>query len=43
MYLTPKEEDKLEKRGKTDARGRIRALLDRGSPFLAIGQLAGMD
>jgi len=43
MILTQREEDKLVKRGKSDARNRIRQVLDRGSPFLAIGQLAGMD
>lgn len=43
MFLSAKEEDKLVKRGKNDARNRIRKVLDRGSPFLAIGQLAGYD
>ena len=37
MYLPQKEEDKIERRGKTSSRDRIRALMDRGSPFLAIG------
>ena len=43
MQLTEAEEEKLLKRGKVDARNRIRKLLDRGSPFLALGQLAGWD
>jgi len=43
MQLTRVEEDKLVKRKKYDARNRIRKLLDRGSPWLAIGQLAGFD
>jgi len=37
MQLTALEEDKLVKRKKFDARNRIRKLLDRGSPWLAIG------
>jgi len=43
MLLTAEEEAKLVKRGKFDARTRIRKLLDRGSPFMALGQLAGFD
>lgn len=43
MKISPTEEGKLVKRGKFDARDRIRKLLDRGSPFLALGQLAGFD
>ena len=37
MKISPVEEAKLKKRGKFDARERIRKLLDRGSPFLALG------
>lgn len=37
MKISPTEEGKLVKRGKFDARDRIRKLLDRGSPFLALG------
>ena len=33
----------MKKRGKFDARERIRQILDRGSPWLALGQLAGFD
>ena len=43
MHIDKKEEDKLAKRGKFSARDRIRKLLDKGSPFLALGQLAGWD
>lgn len=43
MKIPKRELEKLEKRGKNDARNRIRKLLDRGSPFLALGQLAGFD
>ncbi len=37
MKISAVEEAKLKKRGKFDARERIRKLLDRGSPFLALG------
>jgi 3-methylcrotonyl-CoA carboxylase beta subunit len=37
MQLTREEEGKLVKRKKFDARDRIRKLLDRGSPWLALG------
>lgn len=37
MQLTREEEAKLIKRKKMDARERIRKLLDRGSPWLALG------
>ncbi len=37
MQITPEEEKKLIKRGKFDARERIRRILDRGSPWLALG------
>jgi len=43
MQISPTEDAKLIKRKKFDARDRIRKLLDRGSPWLAIGQLAGFD
>ena len=43
MQLTREEEAKILKRKKMDARERIRKLLDRGSPWLALGQLAGFD
>lgn len=43
MKISAAEELKLVKRGKFNARDRIRKLLDRGSPFLALGQLAGFD
>jgi len=43
MQISAHETAKLVKRGKYDARERIRRLLDRGSPFLALGQLAGFD
>lgn len=37
MQLSREEEAKLIKRKKMDARERIRKLLDRGSPWLALG------
>lgn len=37
MKISKEEELKLIKRGKFDARDRIRKLIDRGSPFLALG------
>ena len=37
MQLSREEEAKLLKRKKMDARERIRKLLDRGSPWLALG------
>jgi len=37
MQITPEEVAKLKKRDKFDARDRIRKLLDRGSPWLALG------
>ena len=43
MQISAVEDAKLIKRGKFDARDRIRKLLDRGSPWLALGQLAGFD
>ena len=43
MRISREEQAKLIKRGKYAARDRIRRLLDRGSPFLAVGQLAGFD
>lgn len=43
MFLPVKEEEKNERRGKNSPRDRIRQLLDRGSPFLSIGSLAGWD
>ena len=43
MTVSQIEQQKLEKRDKFDARERIRRLLDAGSPWLAIGQLAGFD
>ena len=43
MQLTREEEAKLLKRNKYDARNRVRKLLDKGSPWLALGQLAGFD
>jgi len=43
MNITAEEDAKLLKRGKFGARERIRRLLDRGSPFMALGQLAGFD
>ena len=41
--ISPKEQGKLKERGKFTPRERINAILDRGSPFLEIGQLAGFD
>ena len=43
MQLTREEEQKLLKRKKLDARQRVRKILDKGSPWLALGQLAGFD
>lgn len=43
MQITEVEQGKLAKRKKFDARERIRRILDRGSPWLALGQLAGFD
>jgi len=43
MKISLKEADKLKERGKLTARERINQILDRGSPFLEIGQLAGYD
>ena len=43
MQLSREEEAKLAKRKKFDARSRVRKILDRGSPWLALGQLAGFD
>lgn len=43
MQLSRVEEDKLAQRKKFHAHDRIRKLLDRGSPWLALGQLAGFD
>ena len=37
MQLSREEEAKLLKRKKMDARERVRRLLDRGSPWLALG------
>ena len=37
MVISKVEEDKLAKRGKFGARDRIRKLLDKGSPWLALG------
>ena len=43
MQLSREEEQKLLKRKKLDARQRVRKILDKGSPWLALGQLAGFD
>ena len=43
MNISRREKKKLEQRDKFDARTRIRKLLDRGSPFMAIGALAGCE
>jgi len=43
MRLNAKEQEKLAKRGKKSPRERINSVVDRGSPFLEIGQLAGWD
>lgn len=43
MRLSLKEQEKLKLRGKKSPRDRINSVIDRGSPFLEIGQLAGWD
>ncbi len=43
MLTSQKEQEKLAQRGKKTPRGRINQIVDRGSPFLEIGQLAGYD
>lgn len=43
MKISLRETDKLKERGKLTARERINQIIDRGSPFLEIGQLAGYD
>lgn len=43
MLLSNKEQEKLKARGKLLPRERITSIIDRGSPFLEIGQLAGFD
>ena len=43
MRTPEKELEKIKKRGKITPKGRVRKLLDRGSPWLTIGQLAGFD
>lgn len=43
MQTSRKEQEKLKLRGKKSPRERINSVIDRGSPFLEIGQLAGYD
>lgn len=43
MLTSLKEQEKLKARGKLTPRERITSIIDRGSPFLEIGQLAGYD
>lgn len=43
MSITSKEKAKLKSMGKETTRTRINMIVDRGSPFLEIGQLAGFD
>ena len=41
--ISAREDQKLKDRNKLDPRCRIHKLIDRGSPFLEIGQLAGLE
>ena len=43
MDVNAKEMAKLKAKGKMTTRERINQIVDRGSPFLEIGQLAGFD
>ena len=43
MEVNDKEMAKLKAKGKMTTRERINQIVDRGSPFLEIGQLAGFD
>ena len=43
MNIAPDVDARLKKKEKWSAKERVHNLLDRGSPFLSIGQLAGYD
>ena len=43
LSISLKEQEKMLKKGKFSPMERINRMLDRGSPFLEIGQLAGHD
>ena len=43
MNISPDVEKRVKKKEKLTAKDRIHKLLDRGSPYLSISQLAGSD
>lgn len=43
MLISKREQEKLAERDKRTPRQRITRIIDRGSPFLEVGQLAGYD
>lgn len=43
MLISKREQEKLLERNKNTPRQRISKIIDRGSPFLEIGGLAGFD
>lgn len=43
IEIQDKDQEKIDRIGKLNPRTRINKLVDRGSPFLEIGQLAGVN